>query len=176
MVRVFAKKEKNFIMEVFAKPCVGAIIERVVDGVPCILMQTRQKEGGDDTNGKLEIPAGKVREYECVYDALRREVMEETGLTVPEITGEQEAKHVEVVGNRTISFTPYYTTQNLCGAYSILLHTFLCCAEGEPLTSTDETQNIGWMPIDLLRERLSAHPEDFFFMHVCALRKYLGIS
>lgn len=176
MVRVFAKKEKDFIMEVFAKPCVGAIIERVVDGVPCILMQTRQKEGGDDTNGKLEIPAGKVREYECVYDALRREVMEETGLTLTAIMGEPEAKPAEVAGNLTVSFTPYCTTQNLCGAYSILLHTFLCCAEGEPLTSTDETQNIGWMPIDLLRERLSEYPEDFFFMHVFALRKYLGIS
>ena len=163
-------------MEIFAKPCVGAIIERNVNGVPCILIQTRQKEGGDDTNGKLEIPAGKVREYECVYDALRREVMEETGLTITEIAGEQEVKQVEVEGNRTVSFTPYCTTQNLCGAYSILLHTFLCRAEGEPLAATDETQSIGWMPVDMLHERLSEHPEDFFFMHVCALRSYLGIT
>lgn len=162
-------------MEVFAKPCVGAIIERVVDGVPCVLIQTRQKEGGDDTNGKLEISAGKVREYECVYVALRREVMEETGLTVTEIVGEQEIKEVEVAGNRTVSFAPYCTTQNLCGAYSILLHTFLCRAEGEPFAASDETQNIYWMPIDTLRDHLSAHPEDFFFMHVCALRKYLSM-
>ncbi len=162
-------------MEVFAKPCVGAIIERVVNGVPCILIQTRQKESGDDTNGKLEIPAGKVREYECVYAALRREVMEETGLTVTEIVGEQDAEDVEVAGNRTVSFAPYCTTQNLCGAYSILLHTFLCRAAGEVLTATDETQDIRWMPVDVLRDCLAAHPEDFFFMHICALRKYLNM-
>ena len=163
-------------MEVFAKPCVGAIIERVVDGVPCILLQTRQKADGDDTNGKLEIPAGKVREYECVYAALRREVMEETGLSVTEIVDEQLRKDVEVAGNHTVSFVPYCTTQNLCGAYSILLHTFVCRAEGEPLVATNETQNIGWTPIDAVRARLTAHPEDFFFMHVYALRRYLGIE
>ncbi len=163
-------------MEVFAKPCVGAIIERVVDGVPCILIQTRQKPDGDDTNGKLEIPAGKVREYECVYDTLRREVLEETGLRIVEIDGENEAMWVEVAGNCTLSFTPYCTTQNVCGAYSILLHTFLCRAEGEPLGATDETQNIHWMPKDVLRVMLAEHPEKFFFMHVCALKKYLQIE
>ena len=60
--------------EVFAKPCVGAIIEKNIYGEKCILLQTRRKPGGDDTNGKLEIPAGKIREYEGVFDALRREV------------------------------------------------------------------------------------------------------
>lgn len=66
--------------EVFAKPCVGAIIEKNIGGIPHILLQTRQKSDGDKTNGKLEIPAGKIREYESVLDALRREVREETGL------------------------------------------------------------------------------------------------
>ena len=86
-----------------------------------------------------------------------------------------QRKDVEVAGNHTVSFVPCCTTQNLCGAYSILLHTFVCRAEGEPLVATDEAQNIGWMPIDAVRERLSAHPEDFFFMHICALRAYLGM-
>ena len=162
-------------MEVFAKPCAGAIIERVVEGVPCVLIQTRQKDDGDDTNGKLELPAGKVREYENIYDTLRREVREETGLRITHIKGEEDAVWVEVAGNRTLSFTPYCITQNVCGAYSILLHTFLCRAEGEPLTSTNETQNIRWMPVDILRTLLENHPEHFFFMHLCALRKYLKI-
>ena len=74
--------------EVFAKPCVGAIIEKNIDGIPHILLQTRQKPGGDETNGKLEIPAGKIREYEGIFDALRREVREETGLRITKISGE----------------------------------------------------------------------------------------
>ena len=114
-----------------------------------------------------------MREYENVYAALRREVWEETGLRVTEIVGEASAMSSEVAGVRTVSFTPYCITQNLCGAYSILLHTFLCRAEGEPLDETDETQDIHWISKDALRARLWAHPEDFFFMHINALRKYL---
>lgn len=59
-------------MEAFAIPCVGAIIERTVNGERCVLVQTRQKKGGGETNGKLEIVGGKIREYEDIFEALRR--------------------------------------------------------------------------------------------------------
>ena len=160
--------------ERFAIPCVGAIIEREVDGVPCILLQTRDKPGGGDTNGKLELPAGKLREYEGVYDALRREVWEETGLRVTEIDGEAQAVEIDVEGVRTVAFSSFCTTQNLCGAYSIVLHTFVCRAEGEPLPCTEETRDIGWVPRQTVCELLQQHPESFFFMHVCALKKYFS--
>ena len=135
------------------------------------LMLHRVKKEHDVNKDKWIGIGGKFEEGETPEQCVLREVMEETGLTLTAIMGEPEAKPAEVAGNLTVSFTPYCTTQNLCGAYSILLHTFLCCAEGEPLTSTDETQNIGWMPIDMLRERLLAHPEDFFFMQHCSICK-----
>ena len=75
-------------MEKFAIPCVSAIIEKIVNNEKYILIQTRQKEDGAETNGMLEIPAGKIREYENVFVALRREVKEETGLTITKILGE----------------------------------------------------------------------------------------
>ena len=75
-------------MEKFAIPCVAAIIEKIVNNKKYILIQTRQKEDGAETNGMLEIPAGKIREYENVFVALRREVKEETGLTITKILGE----------------------------------------------------------------------------------------
>lgn len=75
-------------MEKFAIPCVAAIIEKIVNNEKYILIQTRQKEDGAETNGMLEIPAGKIREYENVFVALRREVKEETGLTITKILGE----------------------------------------------------------------------------------------
>ena len=62
------------INEVFAKPCVGAMIVKTVENEEYILIQTRQKEGGNETNGMIEIPAGKIREYEDVFTTLRREV------------------------------------------------------------------------------------------------------
>ena len=84
-------------MEKFAIPCVAAIIEKIINNEKYILIQTRQKEDGAETNGMLEIPAGKIREYENVFVALRREVKEETGLTITKILGEdrQYQKYLE---------------------------------------------------------------------------------
>lgn len=39
--------------------------------------------------GLWEIPAGKIREYENIYSALRREVKEETNLDITYIAGEE---------------------------------------------------------------------------------------
>ena len=126
-------------MEKFAVPCVAAIIEKIVNNEKYILIQTRQKEDGAETNGMLELPAGKIREYENIFEALRREVREETGLTITKILGEDKKISNFIKGNEVISYTPYCITQNLSGAYSIILNTFLCEAKGELLTETNES-------------------------------------
>ena len=162
-------------MEVFAKPCAGAIIEKIIDGEKHILLQTRQKNGGGDTNGKFEIPAGKIREYEDVFSTIRREVLEETGLTVTKIYGREFSPVTQTGEVKTISFEPFCITQNLSGAYSIILNTFVCEAEGEPLSSTDETQNIGWVNISEVKRIIENEPERVFFMHINALKKYLNM-
>ena len=163
------------MQEVFAKPCVGAIVEKDIDGEKCILLQTRFKRDGGDTNGKLELPAGKIREYENILSALQREVYEETGLTITKIvgTGSLFSSHDKDV--ETISFEPFCVTQNMSGAYSIILLTFVCEADGDLLESTDETQNIRWVKADLVRQMVLDEPEKFFFMHINALKKYFKI-
>ncbi|HWR24081.1 MAG TPA: NUDIX domain-containing protein [Feifaniaceae bacterium] len=55
-------------------------------------MQARWKEDAPSENGLLEIPAGKIRAFESIFDALRREIKEETGLSVTEILGEDGAQ------------------------------------------------------------------------------------
>ena len=162
--------------EVFVKPCVGAIIEKNISGTPHILLQTRQKAGGGDTNGKLEIPAGKIREYESVFDALRREVQEETGLQVTGIREEESAGRIQFCGAGTISMEPFCVTQNLSGAYSIILLTFICEAEGELLERTEETEDIRWVPVSAVERMVREEPELFFFMHLQGLRKYMGMG
>ena len=129
-------------MEKFTVPCVAAIIEKIVNNEKYILIQTRQKEDGAETNGMLELPAGKIREYENIFEALRREVKEETGLSITKILGEDNQISNFIKGNEVISYTPYCITQNLSGAYSIILNTFLCEAEGKLLIETNESQNI----------------------------------
>ena len=160
--------------ETFAVPAVGAIIVKRVENDEFILVQTRKKNNGDGMDGLLEIPAGKIREYENIFEALRREVWEETGLHITTIQGEDVSKSLDVAGNKTMMFSPYCVTQNLSGAYSIILSTFLCEAEGEMLKQTNETENIRWMRRDELKEIVDNSPESIFLMHVHALRKYLG--
>jgi 8-oxo-dGTP pyrophosphatase MutT (NUDIX family) len=64
-------------------PIVSAIIEREHGGEKEILVQTRWKPERDPLySGTLEIPAGGMHVYENVYDAVKREVLEETGLRV----------------------------------------------------------------------------------------------
>ncbi len=162
-------------MEKFTVPCVAAIIEKIVNNEKYILIQTRQKEDGAETNGMLELPAGKIREYENIFEALRREVKEETGLSITKILGEDNQISNFIKGNEVISYTPYCITQNLSGAYSIILNTFLCEAKGELLTETNESQNIHWIKIKELKKIFKNYPEKIFLLHINALQKYLGI-
>ena len=160
--------------EKFAIPAVGAIIVKKVGDEEFILVQNRKKNNGDGMDDLLEIPAGKIREYESIFEALRREVWEETGLHITTIQGEDASRFLDVVGNKTIVFSPYCVTQNLSGAYSIILSTFLCEAEGKLLERTNETENIRWVRRDTLKAIVDNSPESIFLMHVQALRKYLG--
>ncbi len=161
------------ISEVFAKPCVGAIIIKTVGNEKYILIQTRQKEDGKETNGMIEIPAGKIREYEDVFAALRREVYEETGLIITKIYGEDQVTSCCINNVTAISFDPYCVTQNLSGAYSIVLHTFLCEAQGELLSHTNESNNVRWALISEVKQLVAEEPEKIFFIHLNALKKYL---
>lgn len=159
--------------ETFAIPAVGAIIVKKAGDDEFILVQNRKKNNGDGMDGLLEIPAGKIREYENIFDALRREVWEETGLHLTTIQGEDASRFLDVDGNKTIMFSPFCVTQNLSGAYSLILSTFLCEAEGELLERTNETENIRWMRRDVLKEIVDNSPESIFLMHIQALKKYL---
>jgi len=161
--------------EHFAIPAVGAIIEKEEDGVLYLLMQTRQKENDHDTNGLLEFPAGKIREYESIFAALRREVKEETGLDVSAIAGTEHTFSTDVDGQLTLCAEPFCINQNLSGAYSILLSVFICKAEGTLLSESDESKQIQWMKATDVLYLLQTQPERFFLMSVNPLKKFFGI-
>ena len=79
-------------------------------------MQERYK-GNDRENGLVEIPAGKIREFENIYDCLRREISEETGLEVTYIQGEEESVIVEHNGYKVLNYTPFSCSQNIVSAF-----------------------------------------------------------
>jgi ADP-ribose pyrophosphatase len=65
----------------FPVPIVSAIVERKCRKTTELLMQVRWKPKNDPVySGAFEIPAGGIELGESVYEALKREVFEETGL------------------------------------------------------------------------------------------------
>lgn len=160
-------------MEVFAKPAVGAIIEKEISGVLHVLIQERCKEEHSEDNGLIEVPAGKIREYENIFDSLRREVREETGLELTEIQGEEETVVANCNGYKVMSFNPFYSSQNLSGTYSIMLQTFICKATGELLENSDESINLRWISLKELKTIMEENEGVFYPMHINALKKYL---
>lgn len=109
-----------------------------------------------------------------MYDTVRREVFEETGLKVTKIIGEEEKVYSQ--DTETISFIPFCVTQNLANAYSIICNHFICEAEGEPVSETEESRNIRWIEIGELAELLKNNKSKFFIMNVNALEKYLKLN
>lgn len=162
--------------ETFAKPAIGAIIEKNEHGEDYILIQERKKKDDRHTNGLLEFVGGKIREYEDIFLALKREVYEETGLNVTKIYGEEECVREQIGGVNTMNCDPFCVTQNLDGIYSIIMMTFICNAEGEPAENTNETTNIHWAKLGEIEKILNHSPELIFPMDVLPLKKYIRLK
>ena len=123
-----------------------AIIERLVDGKPEVIVQWRNKQG----EGCYEFPGGRINEFESFYDALRREVKEETGLDVTQITGRKDYM-VNKEGWEIECFKPFTVYQTLKGDVDSMGAHFKCRVTGEPLSEGDDTKYIKWIGLDELR-------------------------
>ena len=162
------------VPETFAIPGAGGLIRSVRNGRPCLLLQDRVKAGAPDEAGLIEIPAGKIRAFENIYACLRREIREETGCEVTWIQGEAEACRVAQHGYEVLAYVPYASSQNLAGSYPIMVQTFLCEVDGDPLAQSDESRDIRWVDVAELARLLDEAPGRFYPMHLAALRRYVG--
>ncbi len=152
-------------MEQFSIPGAGAIIVKMRHGIEHILLQDRDKEDAPNEAGLLEIPAGKIRAFESVYDTLRREVKEETGLDITNIEGEDTAATCISNGYKVLNFKPFSCSQNIEGTYPIMVFTFICHAQGTLLEHSNEAKNFRWVSKQELYRMLSDTPERFYPMH-----------
>src|SRR5438552_14767154 len=97
---------------------------------PEILVQTRWKPERDPLySGTLEIPAGGMHVYENVYDAVKREVLEETGLRVTSFSPDIRTKTYAPKDDDCFAFVPFCCQQQLKGGLPRVGFVFLCQVE-----------------------------------------------
>lgn len=156
---------------------VSAILEKKEDGIRKIFLQTRWKPASSPTySGLLEIPAGHVDGYENVFDAVRREVKEETGLTVLRFIDAYEGKTVASrAHDLSHVFQPFICQQVLetnDGLPWVGL-VFRCEVEGEISMQVDEAKDPCWVSLDELEKQLKKSPETFFSLQYSTLLYYV---
>lgn len=113
------------------------IVERSTPAGIEILVQVRNKpcEGGK----WIELPGGRVEEFESLVDTLRREVREETGLAVTSIEGLDTRIETGAPDTCVECLQPFAVYQTLRGPVDSRGVYFRCRVEGQLLAAGDES-------------------------------------
>ena len=128
-----------------------AIIERFAPNGVEVVIQLRTKAG----QICYEFPGGRINPYESFFDALRREVKEETGLDIINIKGKDNCIQTESNDIFEVEcFQPYAVYQTLRGPVDSMGVYFRCNAEGELLIFGDGTKDIKWVSVEELQYML----------------------
>lgn len=138
--------------EQFAFPTVMAIIERTRNGKAEILVQVRRDDDSRYDN-TLELPTGKIRAGENPFDALKREVLEETGLKVIEILDSLSSSIYNPTYDPSSAFIPFFCSWQKIDKRSWCGFVFRCRVDEKdiPISHNKEVKKIEWMPKEVLQ-------------------------
>lgn len=159
----------------FPVPIVSAIVERKRGKTMELLMQVRWKPKNDPVySGAFEIPAGGIELGESVYDALKREVFEETGLRVTGFRPEVRTKTHSQKGDDVFALVPFCCQQQITGRARVGF-VFVCSVEdAAPVPAPDEVRDITWMTTSAVRKLIEKSPERMFTFQLPVLEYYLS--
>lgn len=135
------------------------------------MVQVRSKSTDVVYSGSIEIPGGKFRAFEDIYETLRREAREECGLEITFIEGEDKRKDYSNRNDISTLIEPFCVTQMQNGPFAGLI--FRCKAKGKPVQKTSETKEARWMDVDELKELVNNHPEKIYTAFLAPLNKYI---
>jgi 8-oxo-dGTP diphosphatase len=157
---------------------VSAIVERQRDGETEILVQTRWKPDKDPVySGTLEIQAGLLEQYEDIFDAVRREVFEETGLKVTGFKPDARSRMFSANGDECYAFAPFCVSQQVAGEWPRVGVVLVCTVEDkEPVPQPEEVRDIRWMKKAELKKILAETPEKIFVLQAGVLDYYLRMT
>ncbi len=136
-----------------------------------ILLQRRDKPG-EVVQGRLEVPGGRWNAGESAAEAVRREVFEETGVSVTEmLTG--AAKYDFPAGLSIEASRPSAVVAGLHGAYPAVLVAFECVGAGVPRPLAGESAAPAWWRLQDVQDHLDSDPDDFVWQTAVILRELL---
>ena len=163
-------------MKEFCIHGVSSIILRKIDKEKYILIQQRKKGLDSFETGLIEIPCGKVKKGESVFECLRNKVFIETGLKVTKIYGESNYTSLNLNNYEVINYVPFFSAQNIMENYPIVIDTFICETEGEPISESQDARNIRWISIENLNQLLQDHESLFYPMVVVPLKQFIKME
>lgn len=172
----FIGQKKKFPHREYDVPCVGAIIEREKNGVKEILIQKRWKPDIDPLySGTFELPAGVLdKPFEHIYETVRREIREETGLTLKSIKSDSQTDMFSPRNDSSFGFRPFCCVQQLSQGRPWIGFIFVCeVEEGEIISQQSEAKEAEWISVANLQKLFVSHPEQFFTLELPALSYYL---
>jgi len=156
-------------------PFVAGIIEREINGKKHILLQTRWKFNvSPKYSGLYELPGGAVEAGENVYDALKREIKEETNLDVKRIINLKVTDEISNIENDlAFGFSPFCCTLMTRPIYFLGMF-FVCEVEdGEVIPGKEDVKDPMWVSVEKLATMLKKERKKFFTPYLPALDMYV---
>lgn len=129
-----------------------AIIQRERSGVREVYLQYRVKPNEPRV---LELPGGRVEEFEPIGEALLREVREETGMDVSIVHAGSADRVTATTETTQVECLPVYAAyQTTRGPIDSIGFYFLCASDGDPAGS-DESERGAWFGHDQIARLLT---------------------